>query len=490
MAKRNKLSVERIITIANLFTENTLNGDLNILIIYGTDVSSLLAETEKYPDYKFTFLKPGDRSSEMDADLNNTLKNVTLRSCELKSYADEAKQVYDIIISVHMLSWLDHEGQEALLKLSASLLSDRGIIYLDHNAMPGWHAKNALRGMIRHYLQMIPTETDLIPAVKTFLNHISQAIIIDNTPVSDIKNIAAEVSALNDAELRAEYLENNNWPYYFYNVVAKLNNLNIAFLADYDLRYIIERNIIENLPADLIAPRDQIEIEQHLDFLNLNDFRRSIFCKPLLIMPRDSWLSHVKLHKMLISVNAIIIDKSANIANDNEEIQVKMSDDVAIKVTEPIVKAALGILVDNRPAQLSFENLYRSALSLLNVDDTTGELKSVLSSNLLSMYVIIPHSYLNIGHYKHDVAAYIRKHPRASLYSRYLISKGLEIINMIGEKVVITEQEKTLLSLLDGNVSLETLTVLATAIFPEKPVNDHLILTLDKFLRASLLLNR
>lgn len=490
MVKSNNLSVERLLTIASLFTENSVNGELNILIIHGADICNLLAETEKYPNFKYTFLKLGGFSLETDAGLNSALKNVIFKSCELKDHFVEAKQVYDVIILAHVFSWIDHDNQEALLKLSTSSLGDNGIIYLDHNAMPGWHAKNALRGMIRHYLQTVPAETDMIPAARAFLYHISQATAADSSSISDVRNVAAEVATLNDAELRAEYLESNNWPYYFYNVVAKFNNLDIAFLADYDLRYVIDRHVFENIPADVIAPRNQVETEQHLDFLSLNDFRRSLFCKPALIIPRDSWLNHTKLHKMLISVNAAIIDRSISIQNDNEEITARMSDEASIKVTEPIVKAALGILVDNYPAQLSFESLYRSALSWLNVEDTTGELKNVLSSNLLSMYVIIPNSYLKIGYHKHDVATYIRKHPRASIYSRHLISKGLEVINMMGEKVELTEQEKTLLSLLDGNVSMDTLTVLATAIYQEKPVNDHLIMALDKFLRASLLLNR
>ena len=213
------------------------------------------------------------------------LDNVSLIQGDIMNF-DETIGTFDYIIAHGFYSWISDEMKDKLLDIISHHLADNGIAYVSYNTYPGWHTMEEVRQLMlfanRGHDEL--THKEKVLRGKTVGSLVgSQILNYDNLKERNSKFLGALRSVMqkDDYYVGHDHLEPHNDPCYFYQFNDHLKAHNLAYVCDADLTLSMVRTYDESIADKLekLAPNNQADQEQYLDFILDTTFRKSIICK-------------------------------------------------------------------------------------------------------------------------------------------------------------------------------------------------------------------
>lgn len=209
---------------------------------------------------------------------------------------------FDYVISHGLYSWVPEAVREALLPAIRARLAPGGVAYVSYNALPGWHARRAVRDLLRFHVERVPDPEQQPAAAREVLGF--AAFHATAGPHRDhLREVAAHVASGPDEWLFHDHLAPFNHAAWYRDVVAHGARSGLAAVGDASWHTTDLRELPEEAQATIRAwARDPVEVEQYLDLLRDRVFRQTVFVRadePRADEPVTAELHRLHLHSDL-----------------------------------------------------------------------------------------------------------------------------------------------------------------------------------------------
>lgn len=358
---------------------------------------------------------------------------------------------FDYIVAHGLMSWIPSRLQPLLMELAGRLLSDNGVVFISHNVLPGWNFKQVIRdAMLWHAREAAPGDkADYARSMLGFLKKFAAP----GTPMANVvdENIRI-ISSTSGDYLAHDYLEPDNNPLYFHQVVAMARGAGLDYLAESKIHMMMPEAYGKEL-ADVLEGSfadDRVARQQYLDFALNRSFRQSLFVQTGLTKhgnPSPDGLA--ELH-----CQAFFPPKQTG----SEDQEFGSEQTRSIRTRSPIIKPALAVLTAAYPGTVPVRHVMDEVRSRVNepaaaVEDALRQLFLHFAARGMARFW--PHAVCLQG----ASAARPRIDP---VVSRLLASSTSHqhVANCWNETVDITPDEGRLFPHMDGSSDVEALAAL------------------------------
>ena len=374
------------------------------------------------------------------------LSNIRLLPMDVMAF-EAAPQSFDYIIAHGIYSWVPAPVQERILELCARLLAANGIALVSYNTLPGWRMLATVREAMLYQTRSIDDPRAKVAQARATLDFLSEAVPDQDSAYGRLLRLAAaHIRQKPDYYVLHEYLEDANEALYFHQFVDRAVRHGLRYLSDSDLSTMLPAGLPPKVVATLerIAP-GLIRREQFLDFLRSRSFRHSLLIRegPAL----DRKLTPARVMALRVAAPLQVGGPPADLASDRRQ-TFRLIDGRAIEASHRIGKAALGVLAEEWPLPASFDELHGRAAARVGAGerDATAE-RDLLASDIMRLH-LAGAAELHRAPPPFVLAAGQR--PEAGAIARCDALRGAVSINLRHQPVVLQEDERALLPLLDG----------------------------------------
>ncbi|HEV2785984.1 MAG TPA: class I SAM-dependent methyltransferase [Solirubrobacteraceae bacterium] len=240
---------------------------------------NLLPMAAGLPGSTFVGIDTSRRSIERAQAVTQSLglTNITFEEISLDAFEAPAGS-FDYVIAHGVFSWIADSVRDALLALSASVLSEHGVAYVSYNALPGGHGRQALREMLAYHVRELDGPEEKMAAARGFLRLLSAAREADPELA---KSFGAEARRLADAVdglFFHDTLAEHNRAFYFHEFTALAAAHGLQYLSEAEFSEMQVDALPEQLQKALLTISDPLAREQYLDFLKERMFRQTLLC--------------------------------------------------------------------------------------------------------------------------------------------------------------------------------------------------------------------
>ena len=267
---------------------------------------------------------------------------------------------FDYILAHGVFSWVPRAVQDRLLAICGQHLAPDGIAFISYNTLPGWHLRGLLRASMLAYCGTGRASERLAQAYELF--DLMEPVLRTQTS-AEAQFTLQEIAYLRRAPasyVYHEYLEEINEPLTFSDFMTRAQHANLSYLGDAELWTMFPSTLGEAGVA-FEGIIDRIQQEQHMDFVRLRKFRRSLLVRqdtPMRTAPDLAALRKLSYYGDLSTEEEI--DLSASLPQTFTS-----SGGHPYTITHPLAKAAAMLLALRYPASLSWDELQTSAVDLL-----------------------------------------------------------------------------------------------------------------------------
>lgn len=316
----------RLAAIARLFSLNPpSNKKFRVLELGAASGGNLIPLAMFYPEVELIGIDYSAVQVEQGQKLIESLglkDRVQLLCQSITDIGDEIGQ-FDYIICHGVYSWVPNEVQDAIINTIQHHLKPQGIAYVSYNIYPGWKRLEVIRDMMVYHTRKMDenkaqermTQGRAIVDFIRNMSHENSAIrqMID-APWDSLKDKA-------DSYLGHEFLEPVNQPCYFLDFTEKLNEHQLAYLADAEPSISFIQNMPEDKAKDLIAAshNNQVMLEQYMDFLDFRQFRKSLIVHQSASQSMKRRISADVFDKLHYSVNSCVEEQAAAASSDEDK---------------------------------------------------------------------------------------------------------------------------------------------------------------------------
>lgn len=153
---------------------------------------------------------------------------------------------YDVILAHGVFSWIDDAARESLMRACSALLSERGLLYLNYNTLPGW----TVRGMVRDFLLQQTAHVDGLRERARRCRTLAAAVI---EPLREGEHPYTQlmerefrlVTEQASAYIAHEYLSPENRPFWRESFLRLVGEHGFDYVADADFADVTHRIIDE-----------------------------------------------------------------------------------------------------------------------------------------------------------------------------------------------------------------------------------------------------
>lgn len=298
------------------------------------------------------------------------LPNVELYQADILTIGKEIG-FFDYIIAHGVYSWVSDTVQERILNLCSKHLTDNGAAYLSYNTRPGWNLRMTVRDMLLYHTKGFETIPEKLTQMKSWLQFVEQHVSDKMAKILPthinygyyryLKNELPEFIELPENYLFHEFLEDNNSPIYFHQLMEKATQHNLVYAGDADVRFMFREFQTPEM-LEMFGNLDTISKEQYVDFLENRQFRMSILCKKGIHV--DPELPEKKLEEFYFSSPAITHSKNITF-EEGKAIEFESAEAVFLEHSM-LGKALLVCLSEHYPETISLEILLQKIQSLLS----------------------------------------------------------------------------------------------------------------------------
>ena len=264
-----------------------------------------------------------------------------------------------------------------------------------------------------------------------------------------------------------EYLEETNEAVYFEQFVERVVARGLRYLGDSDIRTMLPLGLPPKTDATLnrIAP-GLIRREQFLDFLKSRSFRQSLLIRAGAALDRK--LSAARVMALRVAAPIQRNEAPPDLASDRAE-TFRFADGRSVEASTRIVKSALTILAAQWPLAIPFDQLHQEAAAAVGggADDAQAE-RDLLAAEILRMHL---GGVAELHRAAPPFALASGPRPEAGAIARRDAPRGAASANLRHEPIVLREEERALLPLLDGT---RTRDQIAASRWPALPEAERL----------------
>jgi len=286
------------------------------------------------------------------------LGNIELRHVDILDI-DESYGLFDYILCHGVYSWVSPEVQEKILSICSRNLKPMGVAYVSYNVYPGWHMSGMIRDMMIYHAGRFSGIADRVAQARALLDFLSQSVPPQLSSYNAmLKESVDYLRKHSDIYLLHEYLEEHNFPLYFYQFMERAAGAELKFLSESDLaEMLLSRFPPEAQKTLRKISLDIIHMEQYMDFLGRRTFRQTLLCHQGIPINRN--LEPTSLHGMLATANCR--PTSVNPDHSTTNAEQFQSPKGSITLTDPYLKTALGMLIETAPMPIAFDDLLVAA---------------------------------------------------------------------------------------------------------------------------------
>ncbi len=384
---------------------------------------------------------------------NLQLTNIQFHALDILDITPDFGQ-FDYIIAHGVYSWVPPDVQAKVLSICKENLAPNGVAYVSYNTLPGWHMLLMIREMMLYHTRHIDDPQWRARAARQLVSYLATA-----TPNASESAYAAFLNTYletrpkqlsghdvwEDAALLHDELEAINDPLYFHQFMERAAAVGLQYIAEANFPQVMPNDIAPEARAQLQQMADDtLAMEQYLDFLRHNTFRRTLLCHADLEVDRT--LRSERVQNMYIS------SRMQRRESDRDQPQItrfRAGDNATFSTDHPVTAVALEHLSDHSPQAISFRDLVSHTAQRFGIEKIGADDVQTLAINLLqgfsySMQLIEFHAH------RAEFTLTVSERPLASRLARQQVQISPIVSNLRHERVELDPFAHVLLPYLDG----------------------------------------
>lgn len=380
----------------------------------------------------------------------NGIANATLRQANLMDI-DDSWGKFDYIIAHGVYSWVPPTVQTKLLEVCRRNLIDNGLAYVSYNCYPGWRIKGMIRDMMLFHTGPLKTATEKVQQARALLDFLADSAPQDSPYGALLRSEAAFLRAEADSYLFHEFLEFDNSPLYFHQFAEAADAAGLKYLGETNLPSMFNVGLDPKTVAtlDQLGSGNILRSEQYMDFLRNQPFRQTLLVHREALLRRDiGWQALDSLClSFFTSLSAEAFD-----ANDSGKVEFSTPSGFKFEASEPVVKAALQVLMEAHPQAVSFAALVDGARARLK--SSTAKAAEIVGTH---MGRLLAFNVIELAVEPWRCSTTVGEKPRTSRLVRYQVDNRLPVTTLRHQRATENPLIWQLLPLLDGEHSVEDL---------------------------------
>ncbi len=398
-----------------------------VLELGAGDGGNLIPLAYALPDSEFVGIDlaeaPIERGRALACELG--LTNVRLLAMDLCDLGSELGE-FDYLIAHGLYSWVPEPVRRRILEIARDHLAPHGIAYINYNAQPGGHVRLMLREMLLYHTRGIEDPREKIAQAQAFLRTLSESPALTDEYGAMVKAEAGRLLASDGAFLYHDELSGVFEPIAFHEFMAAARSCGLQYLADAKLGD--TRTITGPLAAWLERYPDDVEREQHLDFLKYRSFRHTLLCRAEAPLPHG--LCMASIADLWAASNAVV--------TEGEETAFATSRGT-VRTAHPLACALLATIVRAWPQAVPVRSLIQKEGPATR-EVVCALLLQVFAGGIVDLYETPP-----------AVARVAGERPGTTALARAQARMGSHVTTPMHSYINVTDQmAQRLIGLLDG----------------------------------------
>ena len=391
------------------------------------------------------------KAEEITAGLG--LSNIRCQCRDLRDLG-EADGEFDYITVHGVFSWVNEETQEALLAVCRKLLAPQGLLYLSFNAFPGWYSRLLIRDLLL-------LETTGVEEPDERLRECRKLMGIFHSIWKERGTRSAEAMlgelglfhSLPDWFLFHDLLGHENRPEYLGRLSIRAATHGLQYLGDSDLWKMAPFDLPQKTAALLTGgTSNRIALEQRLDFIRLEYFRRAIFCRDAVPVDHEGAISRIP---ELIFSSPVRREPEQK----GEVVVFRGERDARIETSEPLLVGALTALAEAWPRGMSFAEILQACAI-----DESPEREADRATLIQGLFRCLLSGQVLPRLWEPPFAAAKEERPKAFALAFHELKSTSRVTSLAHHPVELDEESRKVLELLDGSRSRDELFL---HLFPE-----------------------
>jgi methyltransferase-like protein/SAM-dependent methyltransferase len=417
------------------------------------------------------------------------LENIALKHLDIME-VDAGLGQFDYIIAHGIYSWVTDGVRDKILAVCRENLAPNGVAYVSYNTYPGWHMLNIARDMMLYHTREVAEPQERVAQARALLDFLADSVPVENSAYGSFLKMYAqflkgEVESArprDDSFLLHDELEEVNEPVYFYQFVEQAARHGLQYLAETELRTMVDSNFPPQVSATLCRmAQSAVELEQYMDFVRNRTFRQTLLCHQDVPLNRTLKPDCLRGFHVASRAEPAVPDPDVHSVS---VVKFRGSDGATLSTDHPITKAAMLVLNEMWPQAVPFDTLLAAARARLAAvqagapplpvggegapaapgigegssapdaqgqgDDSSTLDAQVLGTNLLKAYSYSG-SLAELHVYAPLMAREASERPVASPLARFQARRGTLVTNLRHERVTLDAFNRHLLRHLDGS---------------------------------------
>lgn len=184
------------------------------------------------------------------------LSNVEVFEDAFETLLDRDLPPMDIISMHGVYSWISPPLRKVVMRFIAERLRPGGVVFVSHNALPGWAAQMPLRELVNlHGLRQVPVSATPIERLSQTLDFLDDFAKVNPAYFSDDLSVQARLYGLRrlDPHYAAHEYFNPDWhPMHFHQVAAEMAEAGLEFAAPAVLSQQVDAAILPPATRELL----------------------------------------------------------------------------------------------------------------------------------------------------------------------------------------------------------------------------------------------
>ena len=241
---------------------------------------TLLTLAAAYPQAQFVGVDMNqthiENASKLAAESN--LSNIAFFHGTFAEFASDSTDSFDYVVAHGVLSWVAKEVSNELVQAVSTLLRPGGLFYACHFVRPGAGKMETLFQLIA--AEMRKMNGDLPTRVRAAVDAVDEWRKRELPLFRRYPSLQEDIEELQSRDLRFlvhEFGNKHFCPRFFHDVADELAQENLVFAGSAQLARNEARNLLPEDHADVLAPLDRIEREEHASLLSHELFRWDVY---------------------------------------------------------------------------------------------------------------------------------------------------------------------------------------------------------------------
>ncbi|HKO58696.1 MAG TPA: methyltransferase regulatory domain-containing protein, partial [Thermoanaerobaculia bacterium] len=324
------------------------------------------------------------------------------------------------------------------------------------------------------HAQHLDVPEEKIEQARAILPFVVEALEHEPSPYADyLRSELQELAERSDDYLFHEFLELVNDPVYFADFIADARAVGLDYLADTDLPSMFAGNMPDGTASRLFEVEDIVATEQYMDFIRNRRFRCTLLVRADGATRRT--LATTDVERFLLATD---LRPLGAWSGDDSPLGFGATEP-AITVYDPVSKAALCILAEQRGDPMAYTALVEAVAARCGIDDA-GAVRLRLDEELNLLRLVFA-GVVQLHSSPPPCITAVAERPMVTALVRDQLAQGDPVTTQRHQVITLDPFESALAALLDGSRTLAEIheTMLAEFragrfVFDQKAEDDDL----------------